>query len=198
MKPIMVIVSFALCLVGPVWSNGSSALPAQQTEPAVAGQLERGSDDTGLLPWPFTAEQIRDEMVVGFEAMVSTRTQGREELLRWRVVAADDEGVGIEFTPVDAAGEPVGDSVVQHSGWIELRNHASFPAERSSRKRTVRQTQLGELDGWLYTIVDEEVGSVSEFFFALDYPGAPVHMRVVRNGETVMEMEQLTRSRPPQ
>jgi hypothetical protein len=174
-----------LCAVAAGWALSS------QTDPPAA------SVDPEILERPFTADQIRDEMVVGSEITVRTRTRGREEFSRWRVVAADDEGVDIEYTPVDADGNQVGDSAVQHSGWIELRDHASFPADRSTRKRAVMETALGELDGWLYTITDEEVAAVSEFFFATEYPGAPVYMRALRKHKVTMEMEQLSRTRPP-
>jgi hypothetical protein len=149
-----------------------------------------------ILPRPFTAEQIRAEMAPGFTAVLGRRTPEGESRQRWTVVAADAEGVEIEYAALDGAGRPTGEPRVAHSGWVELRDHATFPADRSTREEVTRDTALGRLDGWLYTVRDPDAGTVAEFFFAAAYPGAPVEMRVTQGGETVMEMRQLERHRP--
>jgi len=190
----------AVCVAAAaiVCGGGCTPDPAPATVPSAAVPAEPTPEGPEILPHPFTAEQIRDEMVVGSVIVVSTGTPGSEQISRWTVVAADSNGVDIEFTPVDASGHSVGEPTVQHSTWVELRNHASFPADRTTRDDVVRHTELGELEGWLYTVRDDEAATVTEFFFASDLPGAPVHMAVRRGGDVVMEMKQLSRSRPPE
>jgi hypothetical protein len=148
------------------------------------------------LPTPFTAEQIRDAMPPGLELELRRAADGSELVERWRVVAADAEGVDIEFTALDASGNAAGPPRVSRSGWTELRDHASFPAAHATREETVRDTPLGKLDGWLYTVKDPEGGTVTRYFFARSLPGAPVEMTVTRGETVVVEMAQLSRNRP--
>jgi len=151
-------------------------------------------DDADVLPRPFTADQIRDEWVEGFELTVRRWTPDGEMRERWKVVAADADAAEIAFTPIDGDGKPVGEPRVERSTWVELRDHATFPADRATREQVTLPTALGELDGWLYTVHDPDDGTVSEYFFATRYPGAPVLMRVTQGEATLMVMEQLARS----
>ena len=76
-----------------------------------------------------------------------------------------------------------------------LRRH-HFPADRATFQETTLETPLGTLDGWLYTIRNEADGTVTTMFFAESLPGAPVVVRETRGDELIMEMTQLTRTRP--
>jgi hypothetical protein len=149
-----------------------------------------------MLPTPFTAEQIRTEWVEGFRLTVRRWAPDGERLERWRVVAADAEGVEIENAVVDADGAVVGDPVTRRSTWAELRDHASFPAAAATRSREARSTALGVLEGWRYTVTGPEAGMTSEFFFVDSLPGAPVQMTVWQAGEKVLVLEQLDRDKP--
>lgn len=149
-----------------------------------------------ILPQPFTAEQIRDEWVPGFQLKMSRRTSEALELERWTVVAADDEGAEIEYATLEESGAVVGEPRVDRTLWTELRDHASFPAQQATREEATRTTELGELDGWLYTVTDPEAGTVTEFFFAKDLPGAPVAFSMRTGDLVVMELRQLERFRP--
>ncbi len=150
-----------------------------------------------MLPTPFTAEQIRAEWVEGFRLTMRRWEPAGEKLERWRVVAADAEGVEIENATVDADGAVVGEPVTRRSSWTELRDHASFPAAVATRSRATRSTSLGELEGWLYAVAGPEAGMTSELFFADSLPGAPVQMTAWQDGRKVFELEQLDRERPP-
>ncbi len=154
------------------------------------------TDDPSILRRPFTAEQIRDEWVKGFSIDMARRTPEGVLVERWTVMDADDEGVEIEFVPLDDSGNRTAERTSQRSTWTELRNHATFPADRSTVERVTRETALGSLEGWHYTVRDEEEGTVTEFFFASSLPGAPVQMRTTRHGQIVMELEQVARRRP--
>lgn len=149
-----------------------------------------------MLPTPFSAAEIRATWTDGFEVvMVRTTPEGtvRE---RWRVVAADDTGCEIEFTPVDESGEPVGDGVVRPSGWVELRDHAAFPAATAERRRWTRDTSFGTLKGWQYEVRNPEEGTLSKLFFADGYAGAPVWMESTRDGKLLVRLEQVERTPP--
>ena len=157
------------------------------TDPATAA--------TDVLDPPFTSEQIRDAWVEGLELKIRRQTDGMEVLERWRVVAADSDGATIESVVIDAAGEAVSEPRAQTSSWDELRDHAAFPADRVRREAVNRETALGAFDGRLYTVTDPESGTFSEYFFAEAFPGAPLVMRVIKDGEVVAQFEQIERGR---
>lgn len=157
------------------------------TLPATAGDL---------LPHPFSAEQIRDAMPVGLVVVVENTTPSQSARQQWKVVAADADGLTIEYSNLGADGEILGEAVSQPTTWIDLRNHASFPSAHAQRREATRETALGKLEGWLYTVEDPKAGTVNELFFAADYPGAPVHMTVTRGEDQMLLMQQLERRLP--
>jgi hypothetical protein len=174
---------------------GQTQLQGPQAQP-VEPDVSRPDPPADRLPTPFTAEQIRDEWIEGFQLVMRRQDADGEHLERWRVVEWDSEGVSIESVSIDGLGELITEPTVQRSGWTELRDHASFPADRTTRNRESRQTLLGDFDGWLYTVEDSEQGTMSRFFFADSLPGAPVHFDVVKDGSVLMELEQMERFRP--
>jgi len=173
--------------------------PAEGPQPVVPESLEVSkeldADDPTILKRPFTAEEIRDEMVEGFTVVVRRSYPEGMRLERWTVVAADEEGVEIEYATVAEDNALVDEPSTARSSWIELRDHATFAADASTREWTSRSTALGDLEGWLYR-VEKNGGTVQEFFFVPALPGAPVLMRILDGGDVVIELEQMERVRP--
>ena len=174
--------------------------PVDTPDPVASGtaqiSVEVESDDPSVLKRPFTAEEIRDEWIVGLRLLMRRSSPEGEVVERWTVVSADTEGVDIEFVTLDGDGQVSTDPDVRRSSWIELRDHASFPAATSTREWSSRSTALGSFEGWLYHVPDEKTGTVSEFFFVPEFPGAPVRMRILNGEEIVFELEQTARLRP--
>jgi hypothetical protein len=175
---------------------GCGANPDPDPAPFVAVEPAARDAVPTILDRPFTAEQIRDEWIEGFELEVRRWTPAVEVFERWTVVRADDEGVDIRSEVVGDDGSPLRKSTVQTSSWVQLRNHATFPADRATREAVSRETPLGELHGWLYTVTEPATGLVTEFFFADGLPGAPAFVHVLRDGEVVEIFEQIERVRP--
>lgn len=177
-----------------VLACGAGAEPelshAEEPAPKEAGPLPT------LLDRPFTAEQIRDEWIEGFRLRIRQWTPNAEVVEVWTVVRADADTVDIESVAEGEDGSISSEASVQTSSWVQLRDHASFPADRGSRENVRRETPIGELEGWLYTINDAKSGTVTEFFFAETLPGAPVFVHVLKNGEVVEIFEQIERFRP--
>ena len=146
-----------------------------------------------LLPHPFTAEEIRGEFRPGLIIELQSAMPQGEARMRWTIVAADAETVQIDYQPIDGEGNPIAPSQVNPATWVELRDHASFPAATATREWVSRETALGQLDGWLYTVPDAPSGTVTTYFFASSLPGAPVQMRTEKDGQLVMEMQQVSR-----
>lgn len=184
--------SLALLLVFLAVGCGSEATPPQI--PSLGP--ETNPDDPTILVRPFTAEQIRDEWVPGLRIIMRRSSPEATSVERWTVVSADDGGVEIEYATIGENGSVVGEPAVRRSTWIELRDHASFPAAHSSRDWVSRSTPLGDFEGWLYRVEDPEAATVQEFFFVPDLPGAPVQMRILEGEATVFELEQTARERP--
>jgi hypothetical protein len=153
-------------------------------------------DDPTILVRPFTAEQIRDEWVPGFRILIRRTFPEETRVERWTVIAADDEGADIEYATVDDEGMVVGTPTTARSIWVELHDHASFPAASSTREWVSRSTKLGVYEGWLYRVAKDGADMVQEFFFVPELPGAPLQMRILEGGTVVFELEQTARLRP--
>ena len=162
---------------------------------ALAAPAPARPEEAQHLPRPFTAEQIRDEWVEGLTVVMRSVSPEGESRQRWTVVDADETGAVIEFAPIDAKGEVADAPRTERSTWNQLRDHATFAASSATREAVTRETPLGKYEGWLYRVPDPEQGTVTEFFFASELPGAPLVMRVSREGRTLMELTQVSRSK---
>jgi hypothetical protein len=177
---------------GPGDSPGTGdALDAAATTAPVP-DLE--PDDPSLVKRPFTADEIRNEWVPGFRLLIRRTTSEGASVERWTVLSADDEGAEIEYATLDEDND-VTESAVRRANWVELRDHASFPAATATREWVTRSTGLGTYDGWLYRVPGDG-GAVEEYFFVPSLPGAPVQMKIVNGDHTVFELEQMARLRP--
>lgn len=156
--------------------------------------LDLEPDDPSLVRRPFTAEEIRDEWVEGFRLLIRRTTPEGAGVERWTVLSADDEDVEIEYATLDEDNN-VSESAVRRTTWVELRDHAGFPAATATREWVTRSTGLGTYDGWLYRVAGDG-GAVEEYFFVPSLPGAPVQMKIVSGNQTVFELEQMARLRP--
>jgi len=170
-------------------SGSASPLPAPDG-------AELDPDDPTILVRPFTAEQIRDEWVPGLRLLMRRTDPEDVRIERWTVIAADEEGVDIEYATIADDGSVAGEPTMARSTWVELRDHASFPADHTTREWVARTTQLGDFEGWLYRVTGDGAGTVQEFFFVPEIPGAPVEMRILEGDTTVFELEQTARLRP--
>lgn len=151
-----------------------------------------------FLPTPYTADEIRDAWVAGFEVLTRTRAAAGVVYSLTRVVQSSDEGftmVEVEATESGRAKE--GADPTRYSGtWDELRDHARFPTSRATRQRTERDTPLGRLEGWLYLVEGDD--GVTEFFFADGLAGPPVVYRRQGAGPSDFVSEQMSRSVRPE
>jgi hypothetical protein len=181
---------FALLLLA--LGCGGAESPGEQVDAVV----DLDPDDPSILMRPFSAEEIRDEWVPGFRLLMRRTFPEETRIERWTVVSADDEGVEIEYATISDDGSVEGEPSIARSGWVELRDHASFPAAHSTREWVSRSTVLGDFEGWLYRVAEPGAAVVNEFFFVPTLPGAPVQMRILEGDATVFELEQTARLRP--
>ncbi len=186
--------ALVLAFVATIGCGGSTEEPEAAQAPIEAPTEQAAGE---ILPFPFTAEQIRDAMPEGLVidmVIVGPGTDG-EMKQRWTVVSADEVGVEIEYSMVISDG-PEPPSTTQKATWAELRDHATFSVDNATRERSTITTALGELEGWSYVVNDAATGSVTEMFFADDYPGSPVEYRLRKGDEILQEVRQLAQTRP--
>lgn len=134
----------------------------------------------GLLPTPFTADQIRSASEAGKIIRLLVELPGGERFARVnRFRDGDAEGATLEQWRLDAAGDVDGPVTSERVTWRELQEHASFPAEHTTRSNETIETPLGVLDCVHY---ESRHGDghplVSRFWFALDHPGMPVRYEI--------------------
>lgn len=166
---------------------GCGGEPVEEAPPLAAETLEP----------PFTAEQIRDEWTPGLTLVLHFLFEQRQEWQRWTVVEADADGAVIQYQPLDEQGRPAGPPERAPSLWRELRDHALFPAAEARRERTRRETALGTFDGWLYTVEDPRVETLTVYFFADELPGAPLWMEARSGERRLLTLNQIARQRLP-
>jgi len=183
---------FVLALLPFAFACGGAGSPGEQGEAVV----DLDPDDPSILMRPFSADEIRDEWIPGFRLLMRRSYPERTLIERWTVVSADDEGVEIEYATILDDGSVEGKPTIVRSGWVELRDHAAFPAAHSTREWVSRSTTLGDFEGWLYCVAEPGAAVINEFFFVPELPGAPVQMRTLEGDATVFELEQTARLRP--
>lgn len=110
------------------------------------------------VPRPYTAGDIREAFVPGL-TITWTHGEAREV---WRVTAADPREVEITS---DAGG-------AFRAGWVELRNHATFPRDATVVSTEALDTPLGHLACTKYVVTDAD--GVTTYWFDPSLPGPPV------------------------
>jgi hypothetical protein len=178
------------------WAIALLVLPALVA--GCASQSRGAAADRNGPPPPFTAEQIRDACLPGTEMVQAIERAGDAPALRvTRFVSGDDRSTVIETQMLTLSGKPLAAPERGTSTWTELRDHAAFPPDRTTREEAACTVGAGRFDCWLYTVEGEEDGvpTTSRFYFARARPGPPVLYLVEKQGEVVYRMELLEDTR---
>ncbi len=139
-------------------------------------------------PTPYTAEQIRDGCPAG-RAIVFRRASSSRASRRCgaplRFVSSSPEAAEIETSMTDDAGAPLGAPERERAPWEELRQHAAFPADRTTIARDTVTTPAGTFECDVYTVRGDG-DEVKRFWFAKTMPGPPVLFVTEKGGARVM------------
>lgn len=134
----------------------------------------------GLLPTPFTAEEIRD--ATGRGKRIRLLLEGPDGPLGEHVNRfhhTDEEGATLDRW---AAADP--NAVVSgRVTWTELQGHAAFDAETTSMSTVPLSSPLGELTCRRYDTAD------GIFWFSSAHPGMPVQYESDGIRTTVLSIE---------
>jgi hypothetical protein len=127
----------------------------------------------GLLPTPFTAEEIRRGCPEGrtIRLLVEPATGAPYERVN-RFSDCDEEGATIEGWRVLPDGER-DDVSSGRSSWLDLQRHAAFPADSTQVTQSTVDLAFGSFAAVVYT-----TGSGARFVFATDLPGMPARYEI--------------------
>ncbi|MEY9952394.1 hypothetical protein [Leifsonia sp. EB34] len=145
----------------------------------------------GLAPTPFTAAEIRAGCPTGRVSVV----RSPNGLTAIRFAEGDAEGAWIEDTPLDDSGKPAGPVERERSTWLELQEHAAFPAEHTTIDRVELPGPLERRRCLRYTVRRGDATLV--FWFAVDLPGMPIRVERTEDGETRTTLEVVSVSGVP-
>jgi hypothetical protein len=186
--------ALSACAAGDLGDPSDS--DASQAAGSQEGSGDADSDDAlaqrgAIAVRPFTAEQIAAAMPLGSWRRYRKEQQGDpafEDVST--VVQCGADSVTLEYKVYELDGTPRGEPASMTFDWLELRNHATWPAEATVIQHTQLELPAGTFDCWRYTVRTEEDGVpvLSRFYFAVDRPGAPVRYDLVRDGLRVYRM----------
>ncbi|WP_051159361.1 hypothetical protein [Agromyces subbeticus] len=141
----------------------------------------------GLLPTPFTADEIRRASGTGKTIRLLVEEPGGQRYERVnRFSNCDDQGATLERWRVAADGGVDGEVSTARVTWHELQGHAAFPIERTTVTDEVLELPIGRLACRRYGVHGDEPGEPDEsadaaaetFWFAASHPGMPVRYEV--------------------
>ena len=139
----------------------------------------------GLLPTPFTADEIRAGCPDGRYIRLRVEADGKLVGYRTNVFRdGDAEGATVESQRFDPEGHPDGDPAASRATWLGFQRHAAFPADRTTRVEEVVDTPMGRLPCLRYT-TSEEDGSIGDYWFARAMPGMPIRYQSEASGRLV-------------
>ena len=131
----------------------------------------------GLLPTPFTADEIRDATGTGktIRILIEEPDGTRFERVN-RFSDCDAEGATLERWRAILDGGVDGQVVSGRVTWLELQWHAAFPAERTTVAEETLELPMGRLECVRYDTREGDVtdAPVESFWFARAFPGMPV------------------------
>ena len=150
----------------------------------------------GLLPTPFTADEIRAGCPDGRLIRLLVEVDGQEPFHRTnRFVAGDAEGATLESQRLALDGRPLGEVDASRTTWQQLQAHASFPAASTTRAAETIETRLGTNECLRYTQTDGS--SVSTFWFAKAAPGMPIRYEAEDSGRVTRRVTMIENLVPP-
>jgi len=149
----------------------------------------------GLLPTPFTADEIRAGCPDGRLIRLLVEVDGQEPFHRTnRFVGGDVEGATLESQRLALDGRPLGEVDAARTTWYQLQAHASFPAATTTRAAETIETPLGTNECLRYTQTDGT--TVSTFWFAKAAPGMPIRYQAEESGRVTSRVTMIESSVP--
>lgn len=138
----------------------------------------------GNAPTPFSAAEIHEGCPPGRQLRLRVKPEeGPPHERTIAFVDSDDDGAVQEVRRFDLSGRQLDEPERRRSSWVELQQHASFPADLTSIHATALDLAFGRFECMLYVVKAED--GEDRFWFARDLPGMPVRHESHRHGSVV-------------
>jgi len=173
-------------------ATAATTAPATTAPAATAPAAEPAPVE--MMPTPYTAREIRDANPPGTQLAYRVEEADADPIRRiMKFLKSESGNAVLETLTLRVTGEPIGFPQRSEATWEELRDHALFPADGTTRTRSKVTVPAGEFDTWLYTVTASQAGvtSTTLFHFADDRPGPPVLLES-RLGDRVVSRMILT------
>ena len=133
----------------------------------------------GLLPTPFTADEIRAASGSGKTIRLLVEEPGGTFERVNRFSDCDDEGATLERWRVAPDGGVDGEVASGRVTWLELQQHAAFPVDRTTVTEETIDLPIGRVECLRYVTRDGDAADGADaasetFWFARAFPGMPV------------------------
>jgi hypothetical protein len=136
------------------------------------------------LPTPFSAAEIRDASRPGRTQRFRVERSDTDPVIRvTRYVGGDAQAAEQESWLESSAGAVLGEREVSRPTWLELQEHASFPAATTVRVDEELTVPAGTFACLRYDRTDDD--GTWRFWFARDLPGHPVRLEHEADGRVV-------------
>lgn len=174
--------------------GGCAHRHAPPIEATIGGVPAEG--DSLTLPTPFTPNQIRIGMPRGTHIRFEIGSLDQAPVVSdWRVLDATETDMELEESMVGPDGAPIGEAHRQRYTWVELCQHAAFPADKAVRMEAQVQTPHGTLPAWLYEVKSVDADGtpyIERYYFARAMPGPPVLVEASRGSVVLSRMKMVS------
>lgn len=137
----------------------------------------------GLLPTPFTADEIRRATGGGRTIRIQVDNPDGTRTLRVnRFRETDADGATLERWTTGLTGIVEGEITRSRVTWTELQRHAAFPSERTVLSSETLDLPIGRVDCLRYDVRDAADAAPDAYWFSVAHPGMPVRYETPQNG----------------
>jgi hypothetical protein len=161
---------------------------------ALTGCAGTGAD---LLTRPYTTEQIRETNTPGTTLVFRISQPEQPPVLQiFEFGDTDGSFVDLGGRVTDLDGQSIGETQVSRPSWEELRDHATYSRQDTTRSDESVKVPAGSFRCTLYTVRKPD-GKIDRFWFATNRPGPPVLCTIEEGGAEIFRMELLSATRRP-
>jgi len=129
----------------------------------------------GLLPTPFTADEIRRATGGGKTIRIEVENPDGTRTIRVnRFRETDAEGATLDRWAAGPTGIVDGEIASSRVAWTDLQRHAAFPSDRTVLSTEALDLPIGRVDCLRYDVRETPDAEPATFWFSVAHPGMPV------------------------